>query len=268
MIGLTELITASFVCLHPNQLGFSMSFSDRFAELQELFIGSGVAIAVLVAVALLISTFRSPRPQGGSRQDPSAVHDAPVQSLISSPPGTQSRSPIVAALYITANAGLPMGRVEHAIAVAGRGLVGDRYYSDKGHWSGTDECEVTIITQERIDDIEERWGVKVQDGQHRRNIVTSNLSIESLVGRRFRIGSATFGYERPRPPCAYITMISEPGMAKALGRDAGICVRCITGGEIHQGDEIVISTITLAQAIRYRARLILGQWLNTGGRHG
>ncbi|MCP5081865.1 MAG: hypothetical protein GY948_09230 [Alphaproteobacteria bacterium] len=244
-----------------------MSFSERLAELQELFIGLGVAVAVLLAIAWLVSTLGGSNSQNGSKKDPSPDHEAPMQPGSAPRLVQPSRAPAVSALYITAGAGHPMKRIEHAIAVAGRGLVGDRYYSDKGHWSGTDECEVTIITQERIDEIWERWGVKVQNGEHRRNILISNLPIERLLGRRFHIGTALFGYERPRPPCAYITMISEPGMAKALGRDAGICVRCIKGGEIRQGDQIVISTITLAQALRYRARLLLSQWLNTGGGH-
>jgi len=245
-----------------------MSWTDRLAELQELFIGLGVAAAVLVVVSWFISAFGASNPREGARQGVSKVRKPQSQSSGKPGPGSPLKVPVVSALYISSGAGQPMERIDHATAVAGRGLAGDRYCHDKGHWSGTDECEVTIITQERIDEIEQRWGVKVQDGEHRRNIVTSNLPLEKLTGRRFHIGSATFGYERPRPPCAYIQMISEPGMTKALGRDAGICVRCIKGGEIHQGDQITISTITLRQALKYRARLMLRQWQNNSGGHG
>ena len=153
-----------------------------------------------------------------------------------------------------------MERVDRVVAVAGRGLAGDRYFLERGHWSGTDGCEVTIIAQEDIDEIERRSSVQVQNGQHRRNIVTRNLPVEILAGKRFRIGSASFGYERPRPPCAYIQMVSEPGMTRALGRRAGICVRCIRGGEILEGDQIVILSVTPLQALGYRAKVMLQRW--------
>lgn len=244
-----------------------MSLTDRLAELQELFLGLGVAIMVLVAIVWLISTFGTTNPKVGAKQNEPKTVRPQLQSRGVPAQGFSMDPPVVSALYIASAAGLPMERVDHVTAVARRGLEGDRYYRDKGHWSGTDECEVTIITQERIDEIEQLWGVKIQDGEHRRNIVTRNLPIEKLAGRRFHIGSATFGYERPRPPCAYIQMITEQGMTKALGRDAGICVRCIKGGEIRPGDQIVISTITLSQALRYRARLMLRQWQNRSEGH-
>lgn len=244
-----------------------MSWSDRLAELQELFIGLGVAVGVLVVVAWFISTF------GTAKSRDEVAQEQPRPRKTSLPPSAETERattkgpPVVSSLFISASAGQPMQRVVCATAVAGRGLVGDRYYMDVGHWSGTDECEVTIIAQERLDEIERLWGVRVQEGEHRRNVVTKNLPIESLAGRRFRIGSATFGYERPRPPCAYIQMITEPGMAKALGKDAGICVRCIQGGEISEGDQIVVSQITVYQALRYRVRMMLGWWQNAGGEH-
>jgi MOSC domain-containing protein YiiM len=170
-------------------------------------------------------------------------------------------------LYIAAEAAQPMERVDRVVAVAGRGLAGDRYFLERGHWSGTDGCEVTIIAQEDIDEIERRSSVQVQNGQHRRNIVTRNLPVEILAGKRFRIGSASFGYERPRPPCAYIQMVSEPGMTRALGKRAGICVRCIRGGEILEGDQIVILSVTPLQALRYRAKAILERWQSKNRGH-
>jgi MOSC domain-containing protein YiiM len=79
----------------------------------------------------------------------------------------------------------------------------------------------------------------VQDGQHRRNIVTRGVDLRSLSGRAFRIGGATFAYDRPRPPCRYIEGLTEPGMTRALAaRRGGICVRVVESGVVRPGDEI------------------------------
>ena len=246
-----------------------MSWTDRLAELNELLVGLGVAAAILAFVAWFITVTGSTdrRGKGTRTQQPPDGPSSENDSTQDQRRGGNSGLPSVAALYIAAEAAQPMERVDRVVAVAGRGLAGDRYFLERGHWSGTDGCEVTIIAQEDIDEIERRSSVQVQNGQHRRNIVTRNLPVEILAGKRFRIGSASFGYERPRPPCAYIQMVSEPGMTRALGKRAGICVRCIRGGEILEGDQIVILSVTPLQALRYRAKAILERWQSKNRGH-
>ncbi len=254
-----------------------MSWTNRLAELYELLIGVGVAAAVLAFVAWLFgvtgtvnrrSDVREKNPllcEPTREESPTENQQSPALDPGS---GTEPALPVVVAFYIAPSAGKPMERAQSVKAVAGRGLVGDRYFLANGHWTGTDDCEVTIIAQEDIDEIERRTVVRIQNGEHRRNMVIRNLPIENLTGKRFYIGSACFGYERPRPPCAYIQMVSEPGMTKALGRRAGICVRCIQSGEIKEGDRIVILKVTLLQALRYRTKMILRRWQFGNQGHG
>jgi MOSC domain-containing protein YiiM len=246
-----------------------MSLTDRLAELYELLAGLGVAAAVIACIAWFIGMTGSGNRRGDGAK-PQPLSRAPLSGTepnedrelpaLDQSAGAKPAPAEVAALYIAPTAGTQMERADRADAVAGRGLVGDRYFLERGHWSGTDECEVTIIAQEDIDEIERRSNVRIQDGEHRRNVVIRNLPIENLIGKRFHIGSASFGYERPRPPCAYIQMVSQPGMTKALGKRAGICVRCIKSGVVQEGDRIVIQNITLLQALNYRTRVALRQW--------
>ena len=244
-----------------------MSWIDRLAELYELLIGLGVAIAVLAVVAWFVTAAGgSGRESDGDSKE--SVSREPPRMAKGGEAKRQTEPPTVAALYLAPSAGRPMERRERVDAVAGRGLVGDRYFLEKGHWSGTDGCEVTIIAQEDLDEIEGRSGLRVQNGEHRRNLVIRGLPIGALTGNRFRIGSAIFGYERPRPPCAYIQLVSEPGMAKALGKDAGICVRCIRSGEIREGDKIEILNVTPLQALRYRTGVLLQELKAGNRRHG
>ena len=130
----------------------------------------------------------------------------------------------------------PVGEVQ---AVAGRGLEGDRYATRQGYWTDVDECQVTLIQGEDLDAITASSGVAVQDGQHRRNIVTRGVDLRGLAGRTFRIGEATLAYDRPRPPCRYIESLTEPGMTRALAaRRGGICARVVESGLIRAGDGI------------------------------
>ncbi len=132
-----------------------------------------------------------------------------------------------------------MERVEEAHAVLGKGFTGDRYAERKGYWTGIDECEVTLIEGEAVDAIELETDVRIAHGEHRRNIITRGVSLRDLAGKRFAVGEATLEYDRPRPPCRYIEMITEPGMLAALteGR-GGICARVVRSGAIRAGDAI------------------------------
>ena len=142
-------------------------------------------------------------------------------------------------VFVAGAGGEAMRPVDEIRAVAGRGLDGDRYAARRGYWTDVDECQVTLIQAEDLDEISASSGVAVQDGQHRRNIVTRGVELRALAGRTFRIGGATFAYDRPRPPCRYIEGLTEPGMTRALAaRRGGICARVVDSGVVRTGDEI------------------------------
>ena len=125
-------------------------------------------------------------------------------------------------------------------AVAGRGLRGDRYSERNGYWTGVDECEVTLIESERLEEIRDNVGIGVEAGEHRRNLVTLGIRLDSLLGKRFRVGTAILEYDRPRPPCGYIESLTEQGMTRALVGRGGICARVVGSGTIRASDPIVV----------------------------
>jgi MOSC domain-containing protein YiiM len=149
---------------------------------------------------------------------------------------------LVESIFVCARGGALMQRVGEVDAVAGGGFRGDRYMERTGYWTGVDECQATLIQAEMLEEIASDTGIAIGDGEHRRNIVTRGVSLDLLVGRRFRIGDVLFEYDRPRPPCGYIQKITERGMTRALGgARGGICARVIEGGRIHVNDELVLS---------------------------
>jgi len=196
-------------------------------ELYELLLGLAGAVVGLAAVYFFIvhsqaqeensqeSSQTDAGPESDSRGPPaheplqvpeSAASAGPFRTVMDGgmdgvmDGGMDGRPPCVVELYTSPEAGAPMVRKSEVEAVAGRGLAGDRYSLNKGYWSESDECEVTMIAQEHLEDIMSETGLDVANGRHRRNLVTRNVDLRALIGRRFQIGSAGFAFARPRPP--------------------------------------------------------------------
>lgn len=146
--------------------------------------------------------------------------------------------PFLEAIFIATRAGEPMRRVPEVEAVAGLGLRGDRYATGEGYYSPRDVCEVTLIEGEVLEAIEIGHGIRVRQGEHRRNLVTRGLALRELKGRRVRIGDVLLEYDRPRPPCDYVQRLTEAGMTRALGQGPGIGMRVLESGILRQGATI------------------------------
>ena len=143
-------------------------------------------------------------------------------------------------IYVAPQGGVEMQKVSQVEALAGCGLEGDRYCSRTGYWTDVDECQVTLITAEDLEDIQRITGVRVDNGEHRRNLITRGIELESLSGKRFQVGQAILEFDRPRPPCSYIQSITQPGMTRALAGHSGICARVVQSGLIQEEDPIEV----------------------------
>ena len=144
-------------------------------------------------------------------------------------------------IYVASRGSVEMERVEEVRALEGCGLEGDRYCEGTGYWTRFgDVCQVTLISGEDLDEISSEAGLRVHDGEHRRNIITRGVSLAELRGERFRVGEAVLEYDRPRPPCRHVQDVTEPGMTKALKRRGGICARVVEGGTIRASDAIEV----------------------------
>ncbi len=155
----------------------------------------------------------------------------------------QRPAPALKSIFIASTAGEPMKSVTAIEAIANRGLKGDRYNEDRGHWKSIDGCQVTLITEhdlERAKKTEVEFQKDLDHGSHRRNLVITGFKTKNLEGKDFRIGEAVFRYDKPRPPCAYLDQISGKGMCRALSHNSGICIRVIHGGKLAVRDAVEI----------------------------
>ncbi len=143
-------------------------------------------------------------------------------------------------IYVTPEGSAAMERVEEVRALEGCGLEGDRYCEGTGYWTRFgDICQVTLIEAEDLDEITRDIGLRVKNGEHRRNIVTRGIRLEELRRKKFRVGEVILEYDKPRPPCRHVQDLTEPGMTRALKRRGGICARVVEGGVIRTQDPVV-----------------------------
>jgi MOSC domain-containing protein YiiM len=139
----------------------------------------------------------------------------------------------VAAIAIAAAAEAPIELVEQAIAVAGRGLAGDRYHEGRGTFSDpySEGHDLTLVEAEVLDEI----GFDPQDA--RRNVVTSGIDLNALVGRRFRVGDVECVGRRLCEPCAHLERLS-PGTLRPLVHRGGLRADLLGDGVIRVGDPV------------------------------
>lgn len=147
----------------------------------------------------------------------------------------------VAGIFITALAGVMPVRVARALAVAGRGLDGDRYGSGTGTWSGRPGGgrQLTLIAQEDLDAVARISGIRIDAAASRRNVLTTGIDLRVLVGKRFRVGEALCLGIRLCEPCSYLEEKTQPGVLRAFVHRAGLRADIIEGGEIAVGDRLL-----------------------------
>jgi MOSC domain-containing protein YiiM len=159
------------------------------------------------------------------------------------PPFRTQRPPApgcLSAIFICPDAGAGMQSLSEAQALAGEGLAGDRYALGRGHWHPVEACQLTLITERELAWAEGRAGRPLGPGFHRRNLVVAGLEPRQLREQRLQIGAALFVWHRPRPPCGYLDRVSGTGMARALGRGSGSCLRVLASGLIRVGDPVLV----------------------------
>lgn len=139
----------------------------------------------------------------------------------------------VAGILIAPAAEAQLTRVDAAEAVAGHGLAGDRYANGEGTFSAPGRgYELTLVEAAVLDEIQLPWEAA------RRNIVATGISLNALVGQRFRVGAVECIGRRLAEPCAHLEKLARPGLLRPLVHRGGLRADILSSGTIAVGDEI------------------------------
>lgn len=144
-------------------------------------------------------------------------------------------------IHIAPTSGVRMTAVGRVRAIAGVGLEGDRYAQRSGHWSPDTKVDrdLTLVAAEEIDRLADWFDIVLEPGETRRNVTTRGIDVNSLVGRRFRVGNVVCEGTRLCEPCQYLTDTIGQPILEPLVHRAGLRAVILTDGEIALGDEVV-----------------------------
>jgi MOSC domain-containing protein YiiM len=120
----------------------------------------------------------------------------------------------------------PVGSVT---AVAGKGLVGDRHFSDN---PGPGNA-LTLIEAEVLED------VGLTGAQSRRQVVVRGVRLGDLIGKRFRVGDVECLGVEICEPCRHLQELTRAGIIKDLIHRGGLNADILSGGTISVGDEVL-----------------------------
>jgi MOSC domain-containing protein YiiM len=148
----------------------------------------------------------------------------------------------VLSIHITPAAAGRMVSVKEVHAVPGKGLDGDRYFHQIGTFSKTAGTgrEVTLIGIEAIEALQRDYGITIDAGDSRRNIVTRGVPLDHLVGREFTVGTVSLRGMRLCEPCGHLEKLTQEGVRAGLVHRAGLRANILTEGVIRPGDSIEV----------------------------
>lgn len=121
--------------------------------------------------------------------------------------------------------------VESVGAVAGCGLEGDRHFEAGGQRPGG---ALTLIEAEVLEE------VGLTGPEARRQVVVRGVSLNELVGRRFRVGEVECLGVELCEPCLHLQSLTRPGIIDALLHRGGLNADILSSGTIAVGDPVVV----------------------------
>ena len=126
----------------------------------------------------------------------------------------------------------PLLAVEAIECVAGRGIVGDRFFDFKIGYKG----QVTFFSSEIFEEVARTLGVLgKKPGVTRRNAITRGVELNSLIGARFQVQGVEFEGMAECKPCYWMDEAIAPGAEALLQGRGGLRARILTSGTLRVG---------------------------------
>lgn len=148
----------------------------------------------------------------------------------------------IAAIALAERATGDLRTVDHAKARVNRGLDGDRYAAKAGTFTPASETargyDLTLIEAEVLEHLTLPEGGTLGFAEARRNVVTRGIDLNTLVGRRFRLGDVECLGQRLCEPCSHLERLTTKGALRGLIHRGGLRADVLSDGEITAGDRI------------------------------
>lgn len=125
---------------------------------------------------------------------------------------------------------------------AGKGIVGDRYHQRALKFlAAGDEMQanhISLISKEELDGFLQRNNAEIDYADFRRNVLTSGIDLYSLIGKKFRLGSALCQGVEDCEPCAFLAATVHRAVLPGLEKKAGLRAIILEDGDLKVGDTL------------------------------
>ena len=143
-------------------------------------------------------------------------------------------------------ADVPTTDADVAEVVAGKGIVGDRFFGKAAHM----DAAVTLFAVESLEAIATELGAGPFDPlATRRNVILRGAHLAPLLSQDFVLESrgsrVQFYGGRPAHPCAWMNEVLAPGAHPAMRGRGGIRCRALSSGTLHRGPAVLVSPVPL-----------------------
>jgi MOSC domain-containing protein YiiM len=135
------------------------------------------------------------------------------------------------------NQKLKIEKVNNVEVVAGKGIKGDRNYHDNNEA----RKQITLIESESIDYFNQKFNTNFSYLDLRRNLVTKDIRLNDLIGKKLSIGQIDIRVHDLCRPCNYLQeILGKDNIIKEFLRRGGLRCEILISGNIKVGDEIKI----------------------------
>jgi MOSC domain-containing protein YiiM len=143
-------------------------------------------------------------------------------------------------------ADVPTADANRVEIVAGKGIVGDRFFGKAAHM----DAAVTLFAVEALEAMAAELGAGPFDPLlTRRNVIVRGAHLAPLLGQEFTLESrgdaVRFKGGRPAHPCAWMDRMLASGAHAAMRGRGGMRCRVLSDGVLHRGPAVLVSPVPL-----------------------
>jgi ADP-ribose pyrophosphatase YjhB (NUDIX family) len=155
-----------------------------------------------------------------------------------------------------------MQRRRRVTVLPGVGLVGDRYATSNGYWSGDFNVsrDLTVVEAEVVERVAADNDIPIRPDELRRNVVVRGVRLNELVGVRFRIGEVVVEGTGLCEPCVQLARVTGKPIVRPFVHRGGLRANILSCGDIVEGDVVALDApaVGVAVVVRRDGQYLLG----------
>ena len=140
-------------------------------------------------------------------------------------------------LGITSTNNRKIEEVDSIDVLANKGIVGDRHFDNYNDPYN----QLSLIEAENIDYYNLKYGLNIPYIDFRRNIITKEIKLNDLIGKKIQIGDVKVeGIDLCRP-CKHLSeILNQNNIIKEFVRKGGLRCQILNSSKIKVGDKIKV----------------------------